>query len=153
MLVRATASEPQATSVEFNRDIRPILSDNCFHCHGPDKAQRKADLRLDTEEGAFAELESGGHAIVRGNVSESELVRRIMSEDDDERMPPPDSGRKLTPAQKGLAGPLDRRRAHVAKALVAHSARAAAAAAGEDIAIGRAFRGMHSFWRGWSTKD
>ncbi len=96
----ATAREPVATSVEFNRDIRPILSDNCFHCHGPDKAQRKADMRLDTEDGAFAMLESGGHAIVRGNLSQSEMARRIMSEDDDERMPPPDSGRKLTPAQK-----------------------------------------------------
>ncbi|MBC8000096.1 MAG: hypothetical protein IAF58_19230 [Leptolyngbya sp.] len=95
------ASEPIVPAA-FNRDIRPILSDNCFHCHGPDEAQRKADLRLDTEAGAFAALPSGGHAIIPGNISESELVRRVMTEDDDLRMPPPDSNRKLTPAQKAL---------------------------------------------------
>jgi hypothetical protein len=97
----ASANETRP-SVEFNRDIRLILSDNCFHCHGPDQAQRKANLRLDTEEGAIAVLESGGHAIVRGNLSESALAQRITSSDDDERMPPPDSGRKLTSAQKDL---------------------------------------------------
>lgn len=98
----AASAESTDTSIQFNRDIRPILSDNCFHCHGPDKAQRQADLRLDTEEGAIAELGSGGHAIVRGNASESEMARRITSDDDGERMPPADSGRALTPAQKEM---------------------------------------------------
>src|SRR6476620_11736515 len=96
------AAEAPGATVAFNRDIQPILSANCFHCHGPDKAQRKAGLRLDTEEGAFAPLESGGRAIIRGDVSKSELIRRITSDDDDERMPPPDSGYRLSSAQKDL---------------------------------------------------
>ena len=86
------AHEPR---VEFNRDIRPLLSDRCFRCHGPDVRQRKADLRLDTEAGAKAERE-GGPAIVPGRSDESELVRRIASDDDSERMPPPKAGRRLS---------------------------------------------------------
>src|SRR5436190_15613732 len=83
--------EPLPSQIEFNRDIRPIFSDTCYKCHGPDKAQRKADLRLDTEAGAFAKLGDGGTAIVPGDLAKSELVRRISSADDDERMPPADS--------------------------------------------------------------
>jgi hypothetical protein len=98
----AIADDAARSGVEFNRDILPILSDNCFHCHGPDKAHREADLRLDTEEGAIAKLESGQRAILPGKSNESELVRRIMSPDAGERMPPPDSGRKLTAAQREL---------------------------------------------------
>src|SRR5690349_18500997 len=85
----AAAGAPQ---VEFNRDIRPILSDNCYQCHGPDKAQRKADLRLDNEAGALADL--GGHrAIVAGNLAESELYQRLIAEDEAVRMPPVKSGK------------------------------------------------------------
>ena len=81
--------------IEFNRNIRPIFSSKCFHCHGPDPAKREADLRFDREESAKAKRE--GHAvIVPGKLAESELVRRITSDDDSERMPPPDSGKQLT---------------------------------------------------------
>jgi hypothetical protein len=81
-----------AAPVEFNRDVRPILADTCFQCHGPDKAKRKADLRLDTEEGA-------AKVLGRDHPAKSELVRRITALDESERMPPPKSGRALTPAQ------------------------------------------------------
>jgi mono/diheme cytochrome c family protein len=92
--VRAADPAP----VEFNRGIRPILSDNCFSCHGPDRAKRKAKLRLDTEEGAFADL-GGRRALVPGDPARSELIARVTAEDETERMPPPASGRKLTPHQ------------------------------------------------------
>jgi hypothetical protein len=81
-----------AAPIEFNRDIRPILADACFQCHGPDKAKRKGDLRLDTEDGAARVLGRGGAAA-------SELVRRTTASDESERMPPPRSGRTLTPVQ------------------------------------------------------
>jgi hypothetical protein len=96
----ATAASPDRT-VEFNRDIRPILSDVCYQCHGPDQAKRKAKLRLDTKEGAFADL-GGRRALVPGDLENSELYRRITSEDDDERMPPPSSGRTLSRQQVEL---------------------------------------------------
>lgn len=83
----------------FNRDIRPILSNNCFKCHGFDEKNRQADLRLDTLAGATAELPSGGKAIVPGDLSASALVARITSDNPDERMPPPSSGKTLTPEQ------------------------------------------------------
>ncbi|MBX3433449.1 MAG: DUF1553 domain-containing protein [Pirellulales bacterium] len=82
----AVAAEP----VEFDRQIRPILSDKCFHCHGPDAETREADLRLDTPQGL---LES---VVLPGAPEESELIRRIFSEDDDERMPPPETGLSLS---------------------------------------------------------
>jgi hypothetical protein len=83
--------------VEFNRDIRPILSDNCFYCHGPDKAHRKAKLRLDVREEALQKK-----AFVPGSTHESELLKRLVASDPDELMPPPDSNKKLTSAQKEL---------------------------------------------------
>jgi len=87
--------------VDFARDIRPLLSDKCFACHGPDTKQRKADLRLDTREGAVADLD-GYSAVVPGKPSESELVARITADDEDDRMPPPDSGKHLDDRQKEL---------------------------------------------------
>src|SRR5713101_4807656 len=75
-----------AATVEFNRDIRPIFSDRCYACHGPDQANRKSKLRLDTEAGAKVEL-SGHFAIVPGDPSKSELIQRITA-DDAKRMPP-----------------------------------------------------------------
>jgi hypothetical protein len=87
-----------AQGVEFNRDIRPILSDTCFTCHGPDAANRKTKLRFDTEAGAFADL-GGYRAIVPGDLAKSEMYRRISAKDEAVRMPPAYSGRKLTERQ------------------------------------------------------
>jgi mono/diheme cytochrome c family protein len=85
-------------SVEFNRDIRPILSDHCYQCHGPDAARRKANLRLDQESSAKAERD-GLRAIVPGDLEASELFRRINAPDPSERMPPVKSGKSLSPDQ------------------------------------------------------
>lgn len=75
----------------FNQDIRPILSDHCFQCHGPDSKKRKAGLRLDTAEGAYAEIDAGEWAIKPGDADSSEVVKRIFSTDPDEMMPPPEA--------------------------------------------------------------
>lgn len=83
--------------IEFNRDVRPILSDNCFYCHGPDKNHREADLRLDLRDEAIT-----AKAIVPGKTSESELIARIVTDDEDDLMPPPDSHKKLTERQKAI---------------------------------------------------
>jgi hypothetical protein len=84
--------------VDFNRDIRPIFSETCFQCHGPDKAKRKAEFQLDTKAGAFAEAPNGP-VIVPGRPDESELIARITSDDPEKRMPPRRSGRSLTRPQ------------------------------------------------------
>ncbi len=81
--------------VEFNRDIRPLLADACFACHGPDKQQRKADLRLDTEAGLVGTEETEG-AVIPFKVDESLLWKRILSEDPEERMPPPEFGKEIS---------------------------------------------------------
>src|SRR5690606_29223774 len=88
--IRPTAAD----EIQFNRDIRPILSANCFACHGFDAKTREADLRLDVSEGAYA---SRGErpAIVPGKPAESEVWRRIASTDPDVMMPPPSSHKKL----------------------------------------------------------
>ena len=101
VLVALRASEVSAAGtdkVDFNRDIRPILSDHCFECHGPDAEQRQAELRLDTKEGLFRKA-SKHPSVVPGQASQSELFKRISSNDPDLRMPPADSGRKLTADQ------------------------------------------------------
>ena len=87
--------------VEFNRDIRPILSDNCFTCHGPDERQRQVNLRLDTREGIFADR--GGYRVVAPeNPGESRLLRRISADTEAQRMPPSWSGKELTRDQIDL---------------------------------------------------
>ncbi len=91
------AAPPGPRKVEFNRDIRPILSENCNRCHGPDKNKRKAELRLDQRVSAVSTK-----AIVPGKPDESELIARIQSTDTDEVMPPPSSHKALTPVQKKL---------------------------------------------------
>src|SRR5688572_7278440 len=85
--------------IDYNRDVRPILSDNCFACHGPDKNTRKADLRLDTKDGAFAALKEGGHVVVPGKPGESELYRRITTDDEDDHMPPAKFNKVLSERQ------------------------------------------------------
>jgi len=89
---------PAPARINFSREILPVLSDNCFSCHGPDEKNRKARLRLDTHEGALR-VKDGVAVIAPGRSTASELVRRITSPDEDDVMPPPKSNRKLTPAQ------------------------------------------------------
>ncbi|MAD24014.1 MAG: hypothetical protein CMO44_07565 [Verrucomicrobiales bacterium] len=88
-------------TIEFNRDIRPILSDKCFSCHGPDANHRKADLRFDILQGGLVDL--GGYAaIVPGEPEQSELIKRIHTSKSNELMPPPKSGKQLTATEKQL---------------------------------------------------
>ena len=101
VILLTLAVAPGRAAVDFNRDIRPVLSDNCYHCHGPDVKTRKADLRLDTKDGAFR-VKNGKSVIVPGNASRSELHRRLVTSDADDLMPPPKSHRNLTPAQIDL---------------------------------------------------
>lgn len=96
ILAFATAAEAQER-VQFNRDVRPILTENCYACHGPDQNHRKADLRLDVREGA---LQDG--AIVPGQPEVSEVIARLFTSDADELMPPPDSHKKLSVAEKAM---------------------------------------------------
>jgi hypothetical protein len=97
MVCLLSASGVSAATVSFNRDIRPILSDNCFYCHGPDASHRQADLRLDIRDDAMA-----AGAIVPGKPAESTIVSRINSTDSSELMPPPESHKKLDAKQKEL---------------------------------------------------
>src|SRR5947207_11494924 len=96
-LLAAAASSPKVkTTVDFNRDIRPILSENCYACHGPDSGKRKAGLRLDLKEGALGKLDSDNFAIVPGHPEKSALVGRITTKDEDDRMPPLKTGKTLS---------------------------------------------------------
>src|SRR4051812_35218004 len=83
--------------ISYNRDIRPILSDNCFYCHGPDQNKRKGKLRLDVREEAISK-----QAFVPGQPDQSELIKRIFTNDKEDLMPPPDSHKVLKPEQKDL---------------------------------------------------
>jgi hypothetical protein len=98
-LVSLLAPAVPAAPAGFNRDIRPILADACYHCHGPDPASRKEDLRLDREEGLFGPR-TNGPMVVRGRPEESPLYQRLVTPDPDEIMPPPSAHKELTPAQK-----------------------------------------------------
>jgi hypothetical protein len=99
---RAAGPTNSAPRVDYNREIRPILSDACYTCHGPDRRNRKAAFRLDRRDDALEELRSGKLAIVPGDRSKSELWRRLSAKKG--RMPPPGSGKQLTPAQVELLG-------------------------------------------------
>ncbi|RPI76184.1 MAG: DUF1549 domain-containing protein, partial [Planctomycetaceae bacterium] len=96
----AAADQPAGAGkpVDYVRDIRPILSRACYNCHGPDEAERKAGLRLDHSDAATALLESGSRAIVPGQLEQSELWQRVISDDPDARMPPTGHG-ELKPEQ------------------------------------------------------
>ena len=89
-LARGAESKP----IDYGRDIRPILSDHCFSCHGPDEKARKANLRLDVKESAFGPAKSGAVAVVPRELVKSELIRRITTGDEDDRMPPSKKGGK-----------------------------------------------------------
>ena len=102
-----SASFAADEKVQFNRDIRPLLADNCFHCHGPDPGTRKAGLRLDTEAGFFAaRVDKQGKeeppTIIKGKPDQSTLFQRMLSTDEDEIMPPPETHKKLKPAEISL---------------------------------------------------
>lgn len=98
-MVCVASASAQDKAIDFNRDVRGVLSDNCFKCHGFDPKTREANLRLDMREGATAKLENGKTAIVPGDLKASELVRRITSDDPKVKMPPPSSNKSLKPKQ------------------------------------------------------
>lgn len=101
----AAANSPAAgppPAIDYARQVRPLLSDRCFRCHGPDEAERQAGLRLDQRDAAIAKLATGVVAIQPGDAAQSELVARILSTDPDKQMPPPDSGKTLSAAEIGL---------------------------------------------------
>ncbi len=89
-------------SIRFNRDVRPILSENCYSCHGPDEHSREAGLRLDIEDYAFADRTEGGPAIVRGNADASSVYKRIISDLKSDVMPPPNSHKTLNGVEIGI---------------------------------------------------
>ena len=100
--VVVTCSAADTTKLDFNFQIRPLLSDRCFRCHGPDSAARKAKLRLDQRDGALKELEDGMAVVKPGDLAHSELIRRILTDNEDDLMPPSDSHLTLTAAEKEL---------------------------------------------------
>ena len=100
--IQSAPVDTPVAQIDFNRQIRPLLSDSCFSCHGPDEKERKAGLRLDTREGLFGALKDGSHAVITGNPDDSELIARIESDDANSVMPPPTSGKHLTPDQAKL---------------------------------------------------
>ena len=101
--------------LDFGHDVRPLLSDHCYQCHGPDDKARSSELRLDKRESAFADL--GGYAaIVAGDADASEAIRRILSDDPDERMPPAEAKFDLTDQQRD-ARSMGERRSCVARPL------------------------------------
>jgi len=97
LFLAASTAAPLPDKVDFNRDVRPILSENCFYCHGPDASHRKAKLRLDLRDAALAK-----EAFIPGKPEESELSKRLDAEDAEERMPPADSHKKLDDRQKAV---------------------------------------------------
>jgi hypothetical protein len=102
LTVVAEKAAPAAPRIDFTSQIRPLLSDRCFRCHGPDASKRKAKLRLDVREGAFKQMNAGWAIVKPHDPGKSELVRRIFSEDYDDMMPPADSKLSLSDEEKAL---------------------------------------------------
>ena len=100
-LCTLAARPTRAVQVNFNRDVRPILSGHCFKCHGPDDNQRQAGLRLDSRSGALAPMRDGKHAIVPGKPEQSEMVRRILAAGP-LQMPPVTANKPLSAAEKDI---------------------------------------------------
>ena len=96
--------EPLPENIDFNFHVKPILVQNCYLCHGPDPSSRKANLRLDTNEGLMAILEGGGFAVVPGKTNKSHIINRINNPHEDKIMPPPETNKKLTEREKDLLG-------------------------------------------------
>src|SRR5262245_61760700 len=93
---RVEDKSPVPDRIQFNRDVRPIRSENCYVCHGPDPKTREANLRFDTKEGIFATLEEGNVAVSPGNLEKSQLWKRISMTGKKGMMPPAKSGKTLT---------------------------------------------------------
>ncbi|HTI71344.1 MAG TPA: DUF1553 domain-containing protein [Candidatus Limnocylindria bacterium] len=102
LIASTLGSLAETSKVQFNRDIRPILSENCFHCHGPDPGSRKAGLRLDTQAGINASTKKKGTVVVPGHPEQSELWARIVTHDKDDAMPPEESHKSLKDSEKKL---------------------------------------------------
>ena len=98
----AVSAASTGENVDFNRDVRPVLSDRCYACHGPDATSLKGELRLDLRDRATVPAASGATAIVPGRPDQSELVRRLEAVDEDEQMPPPDSHKSLSEEEKDM---------------------------------------------------
>lgn len=98
----AIEMETLPKTIDFNYHVKPILSDRCYTCHGPDEKSRKAGLRLDVESLAFSELESNRHAFVKGSVYRSEAAHRILSTNPESQMPPPESNLSLSDREKAI---------------------------------------------------
>ena len=99
VLIPSARQDAAGAELTFNRDVRPILADACFHCHGPDSVTRKADLRLDTEAGFFGKDGGAEAVVVPGKPEESSLYDRLVTDNPDDLMPPPDSHKELKPEQ------------------------------------------------------
>ena len=141
-----------AQVVEFNRDIRPLLSDKCFTCHGPDKARRLTKLRFDVEAEAKQDL-GGRFAIVPGDAAKSEMVRRITAADPARRMPPVASGRTLTAREIELIQNWIEQGAKWENHWSFNPPRRARPSQSEESRRGREMLSIPLSWSGWSAKD
>ena len=101
-LADAASVRAETPAIDYGKQIQPLLAEHCYACHGPDEKTRQADLRFDLREVATGELESGNRAIVPGDAATSEMVRRVLSDDTDEQMPPADFRKQLSDEDKQL---------------------------------------------------